>query len=160
MTYVSSRSSSYTLIRLTESLRPAYAFLTLQGLRYTHAWVAYSRTESGSSRGMKMVVISAAAIGLIISFYVYVFMQFGRELRSMRKAKGRLIPWTLSRRSQRQVACITSAGYTGDVHGDVDVTSFGENPSHSRVVPTYLKSGIATLPSQTGRLAPKRVAKG
>ncbi len=107
-----------------------------------------------------MAVIGAAAIGLIISFYVYVFIQFGRELRSMRKAQVRLIPWPLSRRSQRQVACITSAGYTGDVHGDISVTSFGENPEHPRVVPTYLKSRIATLPSQTGRLAPKRVAKG
>jgi hypothetical protein len=109
---------------------------------------------------MKMVVISAAAIGLIISFYVYVFIRFGRELRSIRKANGRLIPWPLPRRSQRQVACITSAGYPGDVHGDVGVTSFGENPSHPRVVPTYLNSRIATLPSQTGPLAPKRVAKG
>lgn len=107
-----------------------------------------------------MVVIGAAAIGLIISFFVYVFIEFGRELRSMRKAKGQLTPWPLPRRSQRQVACITSAVYKGDVHGDVGVTSFGENPSHSRVVPTYLKSHIATLPSQTGRLAPKRVAKG
>jgi hypothetical protein len=109
---------------------------------------------------MKMVVIGAAAIGLIISFYVYVFIQFGRELHSMRKAKGRLTPWPLPRRSQRQVACITSAGYRGDVHGDVGVTSFGENPSHPRVVPIYLKSRMATLPSQTGRLAGKRLAKG
>jgi hypothetical protein len=109
---------------------------------------------------MKMVVISAAAIGLIISFFVYVFIEFGRELRSIRKAKGRLTLWPLPRRSQRQVACITSAGYKGAVNGDVGVTSFGENPSHPRAVPTYLNSRIATLPSQTGPLAPKRVAKG
>ena len=52
-----------------------------------------------------MAVIGAAAIGLIISFYVYVFIRFGRELRSMRKAQVRLIPWPLSRRSPRQVPC-------------------------------------------------------
>ena len=36
----SSLVSSYTLIWLTESLRPAYSFLTLQGLPYTHGWAA------------------------------------------------------------------------------------------------------------------------
>jgi hypothetical protein len=42
---------------------------------------------------MKMVIIGATAMGLMILFYVYVLIQFNRELRSVRKARSRLTPW-------------------------------------------------------------------
>lgn len=40
-----------------------------------------------------MVMIVAAAMGLMILFYLYVLIQFNRELRSVRKARSRLTPW-------------------------------------------------------------------
>lgn len=47
-----------------------------------------------------MLVIGAAAFGLILSFYIYVLVQFGRELVSARKARNRPTPWPpLVRRS-------------------------------------------------------------
>lgn len=40
-----------------------------------------------------MAMIGAAAMGLMIFFYIYVLVQFNRELRSVRKARSRLTPW-------------------------------------------------------------------
>lgn len=114
-----------------------------------------------------MAVLGATILGLACLFYGYCLVYFGRELMRSRK---KVTCYGLSSANSR-------SGPVGvDMPGKVIALRKPQNApagrrigfelaplapeGGARVILTYPKSRLTVLPSGTGRLAPKRAAKG
>jgi hypothetical protein len=106
-----------------------------------------------------------------LSFYFYVLVQFWAEanrrrrhdtcmmivpLHSVRSAE---TEYGLRDESERQPGANDAAGATQPFQ-PVAVEQHSQGPAPTNVPSTYLRNRFLTIPSQTGRLAAKRAAKG
>ncbi|HXQ26389.1 MAG TPA: hypothetical protein VN822_08300 [Candidatus Acidoferrales bacterium] len=113
-----------------------------------------------------MFIFLAIAMGPACWFMLYALSQFWREAMRLRHAN--------SNHLTGPVTVITAtAGLDEENPGRawgtpdgpaspevMELASSDERPTHGKVLTTYLKSRLTVLPSGTGRLAVKRVAKG
>jgi hypothetical protein len=98
-----------------------------------------------------MLIFLAIVMGPGCGFMLYALRQFWLEARRFQHADPRRLRVTvvtatdpLNEHTSRQAA----------------ETPEGQGPSHERVVTTYLDNCLAAIPSGTGRVAMKHVAKG
>jgi hypothetical protein len=115
-----------------------------------------------------MTIFLAIVMGPGFTFMLYALYQFWREEWRMRHDR--------SRRRGGIVTLVTSTSPLNDhtphhathasaaiLEGKPAVASFtaaGKSSARAKVVAMYLKNRAAVIPSRTGRLAVKRVAKG
>lgn len=110
-----------------------------------------------------MAALGATMLGLACLFYGYCLVHFGRELM---RSRNKLTCYGLSSAASRSGAVgVEMPGKVlalrAPARGRIgfELAPFAPEGG-ARVILTYRKSRLTVLPSGTGRLAAKRVAKG
>jgi hypothetical protein len=115
-----------------------------------------------------MTIFLAIVMGPGFTFMLYALYQFWREEWRMRHGRsarrGRIVTFVTARSPLNDqtphLATRAAAAISEDEPAVVRFAAAGETPARAKVVTTYLKNRVAAIPSQTGRLAVKRAAKG
>jgi len=120
-----------------------------------------------------MLFFLAIVMGPGLGFMLFALSQFWREARQFRFANPRTVSGVVTVRVATNPlngtsdehapsrAPETSDGSTisEEEPEPARIAAAGDQPARAKVVTTYLKNRLAVIPSGTGRLAVKRVAK-
>ncbi|HTP87118.1 MAG TPA: hypothetical protein VMJ34_09220 [Bryobacteraceae bacterium] len=113
-----------------------------------------------------MPILLVVTLVPTLSFYFYVLVQFAREANRRRRRHTRALVLPLQKEAYDALEMddgeprVAEIAIASRIARPAAALAPEAAPAEDKVVPTYLKSRFAVYASQTGRLAPRRAAKG